>query len=100
RISLVSSRRTSTAGFRRKPPIFHANAETNHDPSSLGRWADERAALGRLRRGNAELRLDREFLKKRPRPSSSPSRTSLRADPAACAGGPGGNALGSVGPFR
>ena len=36
--------------------------------------ADERAELERLRRENAELRLDRAFLKK-PRPSSSPNRT-------------------------
>lgn len=36
--------------------------------------ANERAELERLRRENAELRFDREFLRK-PRPSSSPSRT-------------------------
>src|SRR6476619_7454469 len=35
---------------------------------------DERAELERLRKENAELRLDRAFLKK-PRPSSLPNRT-------------------------
>jgi transposase len=37
--------------------------------------ADERAELERLRRENAKLRLDHEFLKKNPSPSLSPSRT-------------------------
>jgi transposase len=73
-------------------PVAHVAAEIGIGEQLLGRWvrlaraaddagntgavldADERAELDRLRRENAELRLDREFLKK-PRPSSSPSRT-------------------------
>ena len=73
-------------------PVAHVAAEIGVGEQVLGRWvrlqrraaeagdtgavldADERAELERLRRENAELRLDREFLK-RPRPSSSPSTT-------------------------
>ena len=72
-------------------PVAHVAAESGVG-TSVGRWvrlqrdaaaagdtgavldADERAELQRLRRENAELRLDREFLKN-PRPSSSPSTT-------------------------
>jgi transposase len=63
-------------------PVAHVAAEINVGEQLLGRWvrlaraaddagdtgavldADERAELERLRRENAELRLDREFLKK------------------------------------
>ena len=63
-------------------PATHAAAEIGVGEQLLGRWvrrareaaaagdtgavldADERAELERLRRENAELRLDREFLKK------------------------------------
>ena len=63
-------------------PVAHAAAEIGVGEQLLGRWvrlqrqaaaagdtgavldADERAELERLRRENAELRLDREFLKK------------------------------------
>jgi transposase len=73
-------------------PVAHVAAEIGVGEQVLGRWvrlqrqvagagdtgavldADERAELERLRRENAELRLDREFLKK-PRPSSSPNTT-------------------------
>jgi transposase len=62
-------------------PVAHVAAEIGVGEQLLGRWvrlaraaddpgntsavldADERAELERLRRGNAELRLDREFLK-------------------------------------
>src|SRR5271163_1857107 len=72
-------------------PVAHVAAEIGVGKQVLGRWvrlaraaddagntgavldADERAELERLRRENAELRLDREFLKKPP--SSSPNRT-------------------------
>jgi hypothetical protein len=72
--------------------VAHVAAEIVVGKQVLGRWvglareranggdtgavldADERAELERLRKENAELRLDREFLKK-PRPSSLPSRT-------------------------
>jgi transposase len=68
--------------------VAHVAAEIGVGEQVLGRWArladdagntsavldaDERAELERLRRENAELRLDREFLKKVP--SSSPNRT-------------------------
>ena len=68
-------------------PVAHVAAEIGVGEQVLGRWvrfqrqaaaagdtgavldADERAELERLRRENAELRLDREFLKKgAPRP--------------------------------
>jgi transposase-like protein len=73
-------------------PITHVAAEIGVGEQLLGRWvrlaqhragsgdtdavldADERAELERLRNENAELRLDREFLKK-PQPSSPPNRT-------------------------
>jgi transposase-like protein len=73
-------------------PVAHVAAEIGVGEQVLGRWvrlqrqaaaagdtgavlyADERAELEHLRRENAELRLDREFLKK-PRPSSSPKTT-------------------------
>ena len=73
-------------------PVAHVAAEIGVGEQVLGRWvrlareaadagdtarvldADERAELERLRRENAELRLDRAFLKK-PRPSSSPNTT-------------------------
>jgi transposase len=63
-------------------PIAHVAAEIGIGEQLLGRWArvaqhragggdtdpvldaDERAELERLRKENAELRLDREFLKK------------------------------------
>ena len=63
-------------------PVAHVAAEIGVGDQLLGRWvrlvreaagagdtarvldADERAELDRLRRENAELRLDREFLKK------------------------------------
>lgn len=62
-------------------PMAHVAAEIGVGEQVLGRWvrlqrqatasgdtgavdADERAELERLRRENAELRLDREFLKK------------------------------------
>ena len=61
-------------------PIAHVAAEMNLGEQLLGRWVhqaresagdtggvldvDERAELERLRKENAELRLDREFLKK------------------------------------
>lgn len=61
-------------------PIAHVAAEIGLGEQLLGRWvrqarstagdaggvldADERAELERLRQENAELRLDREFLKK------------------------------------
>jgi transposase len=62
-------------------PIAHVAAEIGVGAQLLGRWvakaaqgspgdnsavldADERAELLRLRKENAELRLDREFLKK------------------------------------
>ena len=62
-------------------PIAHVAAEIGVSDQLLGRWvartrarsqgdnapvldADERAELERLRKENAELRLDREFLKK------------------------------------
>jgi transposase len=63
-------------------PVAHVAAEIGVGEQLLGRWvrlardaadagntgavldADERAELERLRRENAELRLDREFLKK------------------------------------
>ena len=63
-------------------PVAHVAAEIGVGEQVLGRWvrlqrqaaaagdtgavldADERAELERLRRENAELRLDREFLKK------------------------------------
>jgi transposase len=60
-------------------PVAHVAAEIGIGEQLLGRWvrlaraagdtgavldADERAELDRLRRENAELRLDREFLKK------------------------------------
>jgi transposase len=63
-------------------PVAHVAAEIGVGKQVLGRWvrlaraaddagntgavldADERAELERLRRENAELRLDREFLKK------------------------------------
>ena len=60
-------------------PAAHLAAEIGVGEQLLGRWAreaaaagdtgavldaDERAELERLRRENAELRLDREFLKK------------------------------------
>ncbi|EUA20495.1 transposase family protein [Mycobacterium xenopi 3993] len=63
-------------------PVAHVAAEIGVGEAVLGRWvrlqrqgassgdtgavldADERAELERLRRENAELRLDREFLKK------------------------------------
>ena len=63
-------------------PIAHMAAEIGVGEQLLGRWvrlaqqradggdtsavldADERAELERLRKENAELRLDREFLKK------------------------------------
>ncbi|CAN5189837.1 transposase [soil metagenome] len=63
-------------------PIAHVAAEIGVGEQLLGRWvrlaqqragsgdtdavldADERAELERLRKENAELRLDREFLKK------------------------------------
>ena len=72
-------------------PVAHVAAEIGVGEQVLGRWvrlaraaddagnagavldADERAELERLRRENAELRLDREFLKKPP--SSCPNRT-------------------------
>jgi len=61
-------------------PVAHVAAEIGVGEQLLGRWvrlqrqaaaagdtglldADERAELERLRRENAELRLDREFLK-------------------------------------
>ena len=74
-------------------PTAQVAAEIGVGEQVLGRWvrlareaaaagdtdvvldADERAELERLRRENAELRLDRAFLKKQPRPSSSPNRT-------------------------
>lgn len=72
-------------------PIAHVAAEIGVGERLLGRWVaaakarsaadnpevlddDERAELQRLRKENAELRLDRAFLKK-PRPSSPPNRT-------------------------
>lgn len=73
-------------------PIAHVAVEIGVGEQLLERWvrlaqqrasgtdtdavldADERAELERLRKENAELRLDREFLKK-PRPSSPPNRT-------------------------
>jgi transposase len=73
-------------------PVAHVAAEIGVGEQVFGRWvrlakeaaaachtgavldADERAELERLRRENAELRLDREFLKKPP-PSSFPNRT-------------------------
>ncbi|QIV79844.1 transposase [Mycolicibacterium frederiksbergense] len=61
-------------------PIAHVAAEIGVGEQLLGRWvrqarddggdngavldADERAELERLRKENAELRLDRQFLKK------------------------------------
>lgn len=63
-------------------PVAHVAAEIGIGEQMLGRWvrlhrraagaddigavldADERAELDRLRKENAELRLDREFLKK------------------------------------
>ncbi|BCO33674.1 transposase [Mycobacterium heckeshornense] len=63
-------------------PVAHVAAEIGVGDQVLGRWvrlqrqaasagdtgavldADERAELERLRKENAELRLDREFLKK------------------------------------
>lgn len=60
-------------------PIAHVAAEIGLGEQLLGRWVrqareagdtagvlddDERAELERLRKENAELRLDREFLKK------------------------------------
>ena len=63
-------------------PVAHVAAEIGVGEQVLGRWvrlqrqaaaagdtgavldADDRAELERLRRENAELRLDREFLKK------------------------------------
>ncbi|MBS4730432.1 transposase [Mycobacterium sp. SM1] len=76
-------------------PVAHVAAVIGVGDPVLGRWvrlqrhaaeagdtgavfdADERAELEPLRKKNAELRLDREFLKK-PRPSSSPSSTGSR----------------------
>jgi transposase len=72
-------------------PVAHVAAEIGVGEQVLGRWvrlqrqaaaagdtgavldADERAELERLRRENAELRLDREFLKKAA--ASSPKTT-------------------------
>jgi transposase len=69
-------------GDRAGRPVAHVAAEIGVGEQVLGRWvrlqrdaaaagdtgavldADERAELERLRRENAELRLDREFLKK------------------------------------
>ena len=63
-------------------PVAHVAAEIGVGDHSLGRWVrqardgagggdtarvldgDERAELARLRKENAELRLDREFLEK------------------------------------
>jgi len=73
-------------------PVAHVAVEIGVGEQVLGRWvrlakesaapgdtgavldADERAELERLRRENAELRLNRAFLKKAA-PSSFPSRT-------------------------
>jgi transposase len=86
----MSGRRKSyTAAFRREAahlvidtgrPIAHVAKEIGIGEQLLGRWvakeraeqvappaaldADERAELIRLRAENAELRMDREFLKK------------------------------------
>src|SRR6478736_10490438 len=86
-------------------PVAHVAAEIGIGEQVLGRWvrlqrqaaaagdtgavldADERAELDRLRRENAELRMDREFLKKR-RPSS-PRRTRTRAGVRSDPGGEG-----------
>ena len=75
-------------------PVAHVAAEIGIGAQLLGRWVakaktdaggdnklvlddDERAELNRLRKENAELRLDRSFLKK-PRPSSHPNRIGRR----------------------
>jgi transposase len=84
-----SSRKSYTPAFRREAahlvidtgrPIAHVAKEIGIGEQLLGRWvareragqgsppaaldADERAELVRLRAENAELRMDREFLKK------------------------------------
>ncbi|CQD18379.1 transposase IS3/IS911 family protein [Mycobacterium europaeum] len=88
---MSGKRRKYTPGFRQQAarlvietgrPVAHVAAEIGVGEIVLGRWvrlqrqaaapgdtgrmldADERAELKRLRREDAELRLDREFLKK------------------------------------
>jgi transposase len=99
-VRISGKRRRYTPEFRQQAarlvietgrPVAHVAAEIGVGEQVLGRWvrlarqaaesgdtgavldADERAELERLRRENAELRLDRAFLKE-PRPSSSQSR--------------------------
>jgi transposase len=86
---MSGKRKKYTPGFREQAarlvietgrPIAHVAAEIGVGEQLLGRWvrqarehggdsgavldADERAELERLRKENAELRLDRQFLKK------------------------------------
>lgn len=75
-------------------PVAHVAAEIGIGAQLLGRWVakeksdagcdnklvlddDERAELNRLREENAELRSDRAFLKKPPRPGTKPGRRAL-----------------------
>lgn len=86
---MAAKRKSYTPEYRREAarlvietgrPIMHVAAEIGVGDQTLGRWvaaerarmdgppgaldADERAELARLRAENAELRMDREFLKK------------------------------------
>ena len=86
---MLGKRKSYTPAFRREAahlvidtgrPIAHVAKEIGVGEQLLGRWvareraeqvappaaldADERAELVRLRAENAELRMDREFLKK------------------------------------